>query len=70
MIRQKLLNYREAHGLGCLGAVADKAGPDVTDFLLRDMLIGAASPPIDDWRSIGKALDELTAPQEVAQPDV
>lgn len=69
MILKKLITYREAHGLGCLDAVASKSGPNVTAFLLRDMLVGAASPAIEDWRHIGKALDELTAPQEVAQPD-
>lgn len=69
IIRERLMAYRAANGLGCLDAVASKAGPNVTAFLLRDMLVGAASPTIDDWRRIGKALDKLTVPQEVAQPD-
>ena len=58
-ILERLKAYRESNGLGCLAAVAKRAGPTVSDGLLRDMLIGAASPPMDDWRRIGKALDKL-----------
>lgn len=58
-ILARLKAYRESNGLGCLAVVAKLAGPTVSDGLLRDMLIGAASPPINDWRRIGKALEKL-----------
>ncbi|MEA4934237.1 MAG: hypothetical protein VB071_11780 [Lawsonibacter sp.] len=62
-IREKLITYREAHGLGCLDNVASKAGPNVTAFLLRDMLIGAASVQIEDWRRNHKAKAFHNAPK-------
>jgi len=56
---EQMRAYRRAHGLGCWAAVAQAAGGCVTDELLRDMLLGKASPPIADWRRIKKALDRL-----------
>lgn len=60
-ILEQMRAYRRAHGLGCWTAVAKAAGKSVTDELLRDMLLGRASPPIADWRRIKKALDKLEA---------
>lgn len=60
-IMSQMKAYRDAHGLGCWRAVAAAAGEDVTDDLLRDMLIGEKSPPIAVWRRVGKALEKLTA---------
>ena len=58
-ILSRLQRFREAHKPGCLDAVAAKAGNRFTPELLRDVLIGAAVMPIDDWRKIGRALDKL-----------
>lgn len=63
-ILEHLTQYRETNGLGCLAAVAKLAGPAVSDCLLRDILIGAASPPIEVWRRIGKVLDKLEGRNE------
>lgn len=60
-IQQRLRQYREAHGPGCLAAVADAitGTPIIPDMTLRDVLNGAAVLPIRDWRRIRKALDGL-----------
>lgn len=60
-IQQRLQQYREAHGPGCLAAVAAAitGKPIIPDMTLRDVLNGAAVLPIRDWRRIGKALDGL-----------
>lgn len=60
-IQQRLQRYREAHGPGCLTAVAGaiKGCPIIDDMTLRDAINGAAVLPIRDWRRIGKALDGM-----------
>lgn len=55
----RLQRFRSAHKPGCLDAVAEKAGKTFTPELLRDVLLGQAVMPIDDWRKIGRALDKL-----------
>lgn len=59
-ILERLTQYREKNGLGCLSAVARKAcRKGITDNILRMLLQGAATVTIQDWRAIGKALDKL-----------
>lgn len=62
----RLKAYRSAHGLGCLSRVTAKAGRPITVDLLRDMLVGAASPNIAQWRQLGRALDKLEAGEGVS----
>ena len=65
-ILARLKAYRSAHGLGCLTQVADEAGSPVTADLLRDMLVGAASPNIAQWRQVNEALATLEAWEAVS----
>lgn len=65
-ILARLKVYRKAHGLGCLEEVAREAGGEVTSGLQRDMLIGAASPGIGQWRQVKTALDKLERAGEVS----
>ena len=65
-ILARLRAYRKAHGFGCLQEVDDKAGGEFTADLLRDMLIGSASPAISQWRKLGKALEQVETGEEVA----
>lgn len=65
-ILARLKAYRKAHGLGCLEEVAREARGEVTSGLLRDMLIGAASPGIAQWRQVKTALDKLERAGEVS----
>lgn len=58
-ILSRLKAWREAHGPGCLDAVAKKAGHGITPEMLRDMCLGAVKLQIEDWRRINKALDKL-----------
>lgn len=59
-ILERLKQYREKNGLGCLSAVARKAcRKGITDNILRMLLQGDATATIQDWRAIGKALDKL-----------
>jgi len=59
-ILERLTQYREKNGLGCLSAVARKAcRKGITDNILRMLLQGDATATIQDWRAIGKALDKL-----------
>lgn len=58
-ILARLKAWREAHGPGCLDAVAKKAGHGITPEMLRDLCLGAVKLPIEDWRRINKALDKL-----------
>lgn len=65
-ILARLKAYRSAHGLGCLAQVANEAGSPVTADLLRDMLVGAASPNIAQWRQVNEALATLEAWEAVS----
>lgn len=61
---QRLKDYRAAHGPGCLAAVSAKTARRkdrrVSDDVLRQICAGGAPKmPIQDWRSIAKALDAL-----------
>lgn len=59
-ILERLIQYREKNGLGCLTAVARKAcRKGITDNILRMLLQGDATVTLQDWRAIGKALDKL-----------
>ena len=63
-ILQRLKNYRAAHGPGCLAAVsartARRRDRRISDDVLRNICAdGAPKLPIEDWRSIGRALDAL-----------
>lgn len=59
-ILERLRQYREKNGLGCLTAVARKAcRKGITDNILRMLLRGDATVTLQDWRAIGKALDKL-----------
>ena len=63
-ILDRLRQYRKDHGLGCLAIVAEKAGRDITDDVLRGVLQGEVTLDIKGWRQIGKALDKLAAAGE------
>lgn len=58
-ILARLKAWREAHGPGCLDAVAKKAGHGITPEMLRDLCLGAVKLLMDDWRRINKALEKL-----------
>lgn len=58
-ILSRLKAWREAHGPGCLDAVAKKAGHGITPEMLRDLCLGAVKLLMDDWRRINKAMDKL-----------
>lgn len=63
-IVQRLKDYRAAHGPGCLAAVSAKTARRkdrrISDDVLRHICAdGAPKMPIQDWRSIAKALDAL-----------
>ena len=64
-ILDRLRRFREAHKPGCLDAVAAKAGSRFTPEHLRDVLLGNAVMPIDDWRKVNRALDKLGFEMEV-----
>lgn len=55
----RLQQYRQAGGLGCLEAVASRCGGDLTADKLRGVLTGAEKLPIEQWRTIRRALDQL-----------
>ena len=65
-ILARLKAYRSAHGLGCLSRVAEEAGSPITEDLLRDMLVGASSPNIAQWRQVNEALATLEAWEAVS----
>ena len=58
-IFQRLQKYREDHGKGCLDAVAERAGRDISTDVLRELLIGGMTVSIEHWRRIDSALDVL-----------
>lgn len=63
-ILQRLKEYRAAHGGGCFAAVSAKTARRkdrrISDDVLRHICAdGAPKMPIQDWRSIAKALDAL-----------
>lgn len=63
VIAGRLRQYRREHGLGCLSAVAEKAG-GLTDDMLRELLQGEIKLDIGGWRQIGRALDLLEEGQD------
>lgn len=58
-IFQRLQKYRESHGKGCLDAVAERAGREISADVLRELLIGGMTISIAHWRRIDRALDVL-----------
>ena len=60
-VRDRLQRYRDANGLGCLEAVAKKTRSKgrINASTLRDLLVGAATLPVTDWRKIDAALTAL-----------
>lgn len=58
-VTQRLKDYREKHGLGCLENVsrATRTRGRISSSVLRDVINGRASLPIEDWRKIGQALE-------------
>ena len=63
-IIQRLKDYRAAHGPGCLavvsGRTARRKDRRISDDVLRHICAdGAPKMPLEDWRSIGRALDIL-----------
>lgn len=63
-IAQRLRDYRAAHGLGCLDAVAQKTahrkGSRLPVDTLRDIAAGKAPKmELSEWRKIARALDLL-----------
>lgn len=60
LILERLKDYRERHGLGSLNLIADKTRrKGISGDILRMLLSGDAKLEIQDWRAIGKAMDEL-----------
>lgn len=58
-IMARLRAYRETNGPGCLEAVASLCGARIDSGILRDIVIGGISLPLEDWRRVGRALDRL-----------
>ena len=58
-VLDRLQQYRQVGGLGCLEAVAIQCGGDLTADKLRGVLTGAEKLPIEQWRLIRRALDQL-----------
>ena len=56
---ERLQQYRQAGGLGCLEMVASRCGGDLTADKLRGVLTGTEKLPIEQWRLIRRALDQL-----------
>ena len=56
---ERLQQYRQAGGLGCLEAVSSRCGGDLTADKLRGVLTGAEKLPIEQWRLIRRAMDQL-----------
>ena len=48
---ERLQQYRQAGGLGCLEAVAGRCGGDLTADKLRGVLTGAEKLSIEQWRT-------------------
>lgn len=63
-IQEKLRAYRRAHGLGCFRAVAQAGLPEVTETMLRNMAAGTVAYPLSDWRAAGRALEQVSNPDE------
>ena len=57
-IAEALRKYRDAHGLGCLGEIAQAAGQGVTEETVRTAL-GCGRLPVTVWRRIGKGLEQI-----------
>lgn len=63
-IIQRLKGYRAAHGYGCLADVSAKTArrkdKRISDDILRSICAdGAPKMELEEWRSIGRALDLL-----------
>lgn len=58
-VLDRLQQFRQAGGLGCLEAVASRCGGDLTADKLRGVLTGAEKLSIEQWRTIRRALDQL-----------
>ena len=56
-ILERLRVYRQAHGLGCLDALAARCGGSITADVLRDVLSGAAVLSLQNWRRIRRGID-------------
>lgn len=65
-ILQRLKAYRDAHGLGSLENVSQKTARNKAQRLsadiLRMVLTGDTTLPMDEWMKIGRALDLLEVP--------
>ena len=59
-ILARLQEYRQANGLGCFKALAQKTGKLSAETLLS-VVTGNQVLPIEDWRKIGRALDKMGA---------
>lgn len=55
-ILERLKNYREIHGLGCLAAIAKAGGRETPEPMLRDMLTGEGVYTVDQWRAVDRAI--------------
>lgn len=53
----KMKEYRTTHGLGCWKALGDKLGR--SDAWLRSVYAGEIALPVEEWRKIGAALEEM-----------
>lgn len=64
-IHKRLLEFRgDPPRLGCLNELAAATRGKVSADMLRQIVVDGASPSIDVWRIIGKALDKLEAANE------
>lgn len=69
-ILERLRQYRNANGLGCLEAVAKACRSNaITAMVLRDVVLGAAVLGMKDWMKIDRALDKLEKKESSASEE-
>lgn len=56
-IWQRMRDYRKARGLGCWKALGDKLGR--SDEWIRSVYAKELAVPVEEWRKIGRAIDQL-----------
>ena len=66
-ILDRLRQYRNQHGLGCLGQLAKRCGRGVTEDLLRGLLTGTQRADLQLWRRIGAGLDRLSGEEGASE---
>ena len=57
--RDKLLDYRDKEGIGCLGKLAKATGNKISSETLRNVINGEETLTSDQWQRVSKAIDAL-----------